>query len=220
MEERLREAAASAIGFMPEAEGIALYDAALTVAADDPLLEIGSYCGKSTIYLGAAAKAAQSVLYSIDHHRGSEEHQPGEEYHDPRLVDPDTGRFDTLPTFRRTIEDAGLLDWVVMVVARSDQVRNMWQTPLSFVFVDGGHSMEAARKDYLWASAVRLGGLFAIHDVFPDPADGGRPPFEIYKQALETKEFDEVVVEGSLRVLKRVREPGYRFWEGLAAEES
>ena len=220
MEERLREAASNAIGFMPEEEGIALYDAALTVAADDPLLEIGSYCGKSTIYLGAAAKAAQSVLYSIDHHRGSEEHQPGQEYHDPRLVDPETGRFDTLPTFRRTIEDAGLLDWVVTVVARSDQVRNMWQTPLSFVFVDGGHSMEAAKKDYLWASAVRLGGMFAIHDVFPDPKDGGRPPFEIYKQALETKEFDEVVVEGSLRVLKRVREPGYRFWEGLAAEES
>lgn len=220
MDERLCEAAANAIGFMPENEGIALYDAALTVAADDPLLEIGSYCGKSTIYLGAAARAAQSVLYSVDHHRGSEEHQPGEEYHDPRLVDPATGRFDTLPIFRRTVEDAGLLDWVVMVVARSDVVRNMWQTPLSFVFIDGGHSMEAARRDYLWASAVRLGGLFAIHDVFPDPKDGGRPPFEIYKQALETKEFDEVVVEGSLRVLKRVREPGYRFWEGLAAEES
>ena len=220
MEERLREAARGAIGFMPEDEGLALYDAALTVAADDPLLEIGSYCGKSTIYIGAAAKAAQSVLYSIDHHRGSEEHQPGQEYHDPRLVDPETGRFDTLPTFRRTIEDAELLDWVVPVVARSDVVRNMWQTPLSFVFVDGGHSMEAARKDYLWASAVRLGGMFAIHDVFPDPADGGRPPFEIYQQALETKEFEEVVAEGSLRVLKRIREPGYRFWEGLAAEET
>lgn len=220
MERRLREAARDAIGFMPENEGLALYDAALTVAADDPLLEIGSYCGKSTIYLGAAAKVAQSVLYAVDHHRGSEEHQPGEEYHDPRLLDPETGRVDTLPTFRRTIEEAGLVDWVVAVVARSDVVRNMWQTPLSFVFIDGGHSKEAARKDFMWSTAVRLGGLLAIHDVFPDPADGGRPPFEIYKQALETREFEEVAEEGSLRVLKRVREPGYRFWEGLTAEEA
>lgn len=220
MEERLHQRAREAIGFLPDDEGLALYDAALTVAVDDPLLEIGSYCGKSTIYLGAAARAGQSVLYSIDHHRGSEEHQPGEEYHDPRLVDPETGRVDTLPMFRRTIEDAGLLDWVVPIVARSDVVRNMWQTPLSLVFIDGGHSMDAARKDFLWSTAIRLGGLLAIHDVFPDPEDGGRPPFAIYKQALETREFEEIVEEGSLRVLKRVREPGYRFWEGLAAEEA
>lgn len=220
MEQRLRDAARAAIGFMPDNEGIALYEAALTVASDDPLLEVGSYCGRSTIYLGAAAKAGQSVLYAVDHHRGSEEHQQGEEYHDERFVDPETGRFDTFPTFRRTIEDAGLLDWVVPVVARSDVVRNMWQTPLSFVLIDGSHSPEAARKDFLWSSAVRLGGLLAIHDVFPDPKDGGRPPFEIYERALGTQEFEQVVEEGSLRVLKRIREPGYRFWEGLAPEET
>jgi len=219
MDEALRHAAREAIGFMPENEGLTLYDAALTVAADDPLLEIGSYCGKSTIYLAAAAKAMQSVVYSIDHHRGSEEHQPGEEYFDERLADDD-GRVDTFPRFRKTIEDAGLANWVVPVVARSDVVRNMWQTPLSFVFIDGGHSIEAARKDYMWASSVRVGGLLAIHDVFPDPKDGGRPPFEIYKMALETTEFEEVAAEGSLRVLKRVREAGYRFWEGLGAEET
>ena len=220
MEERLREAARDAIGFMSENEGLALYEAAMTVAVHDPLLEIGSYCGKSTIYLGAAAKLAQSVLYSIDHHRGSEEHQPGEDYHDERFVDPATGRFDTFPTFRTTIEAAGLEEWVVPIVATSHIVRNMWQTPLSLAFIDGGHSMDAARKDLMWASAVRHGGLLAIHDVFPDPAEGGRPPFEIYQQALSTGEFEEVVEEGSLRVLKRIHEPGYRFWEGLAPEET
>ena len=219
MEERLRAAARDAIGFMPENEGLALYEAALTVAADDPLLEIGSYCGKSTIYLAAAAKTTQSVVYSIDHHRGSEEHQAGGEYHDERLVD-DQGRVDTFPTFRATIEGAGLTDWVIPIVSSSAVVRNMWQTSLSFVFIDGGHSMEAARKDYMWASSIRLGGLLAIHDVFPDPKDGGRPPFEIYKLALETTEFEEVVEEGSLRVLKRIHEAGYRFWEGLSAEEA
>lgn len=219
MEASLRQAARDAIGFMPENEGLTLYEAALTVAADDPVLEIGSYCGKSTVYLGAAAKATQSVVYSIDHHRGSEEHQPGQEYHDERLVD-EHGRVDTLATFRKTIEDAGLSDWVIPVVARSNVVRHMWQTPLSFVFIDGGHSMDAARKDYLWASSVRLGGLLAIHDVFPDPKDGGRPPFEIYKMALDTTEFEEIASEGSLRVLKRIHEAGYRFWEGLAAKET
>ena len=220
MEERLRDAARAAIGFMPEEEGLALYESARAVAADGPLLEIGSYCGKSTIYLAAAAKQAQSVVYAIDHHRGSEEHQPGEEYYDERLVDPATGRVDTFPTFRRTIDEAELTDWVIPIVCTSEVVHNMWATPLALVFIDGSHSMEAARKDYFWAASVQVGGLLAIHDVFPDPADGGRPPFEIYTQALETKEFEEFGVEGSLRVLKRVREPGYRFWEGLTTEET
>ena len=220
MEKSLRDAARDAIGFMPEEEGLALYEAATAVAAHGPLLEIGSYCGKSTIYLAAAAKEGQSVVYSIDHHRGSEEHQAGEEYHDERLVDPATGLVDTFPTFRKTIEEAGVADWVVPIVATSEVVHNMWATPLALVLIDGGHSMEAARKDYFWAASVQIGGLLAIHDVFPDPADGGRPPFEIYAQALETKEFEEFGAEGSLRLLKRVREPGYRFWEGLAPEES
>ena len=72
-----------------------------------PLLEIGTYCGKSAIYLGAAAREEGSVLFTVDHHRGSEENQAGWEHHDERLVDPRTGRMDTLPFFRRTIEDAG-----------------------------------------------------------------------------------------------------------------
>lgn len=187
---------------MPEAEGLALYRAALAATATGPLLEIGSYCGVSAIYLGSAAREAGSVLFSIDHHRGSEEHQPGEAYHDRRLTDPD-GRVDTLPTFRRTLERAGLLHWVVPMVAASSVVARHWATPLGLVFIDGGHSLEAAAADYAgWAGHVAPGGLLAIHDVFPDPAAGGRPPFAVYQRALADG-FVESAAEGSLRVLRR-----------------
>ncbi len=187
---------------MPEAEGLALYRAALAATATGPLLEIGSYCGVSAIYLGSAAREAGSVLFSIDHHRGSEEHQPGEAYHDRRLTDPD-GRVDTLPTFRRTLERAGLLHWVVPMVAASSVVARHWATPLGLVFIDGGHSPEAAAADYAgWAGHVAPGGLLAIHDVFPDPAAGGRPPFAVYQRALADG-FVESSAEGSLRVLRR-----------------
>ena len=193
---------------MPEAEGDALHAAALDAGAAVPglpFVEVGSYCGRSTVWLGAAARQRTTVLFAVDHHRGSEENQVGWEWHDPTLVDPSTGAMDTLPTFRRTIAAAGLEDVVVAVVGPSPTVARHWTTPLAFVFIDGGHGVEPARADYAgWTPHVVQGGLLAIHDVFPDPADGGRPPYEeIYLPALASGRFEEVSATGSLRILRR-----------------
>jgi predicted O-methyltransferase YrrM len=182
----------------------------LQAATAGPLLEIGSYCGKSAVYLGTAARDAGTVLFTVDHHRGSEENQPGWEHHDPGVVDPRTGRIDTLPHLRRTIEEAGLEGVVIAIVGDSPMVAAHWGTPLGLVFLDGAHGHEPAHADYDgWVRHVALGGFLAIHDVFPDPADGGRPPYEVYRRALAGGELAEVVEagEGSLRVLQRVKEP-------------
>lgn len=206
MEDRLQEVAEAAIGFMPPDEGLALYRVGLRAGDVGPLLEIGSYCGKSGVYLGAAAQEKKTVLFTIDHHRGSEENQAGWEHHDTRLVDSTTGRMDTLPFFRKTIEEAGLEDTVIAIVGPSPVVGEHWTTPLGLVFIDGGHGAEPAHRDYeIWAPKVAAGGFLAIHDVFPDPADGGRPPYEIYTRALESGLFDDVEDArcGSLWVLRR-----------------
>ncbi|MDO9377734.1 MAG: class I SAM-dependent methyltransferase [Nocardioidaceae bacterium] len=198
--------AASVRGFMPTDEGSALHAAVLAHAHDGGVVvEVGSYCGKSTIYLGHAARSVGATVVTLDHHRGSEEHQVGWEYHDASLVDAESGLIDTLPLLRRTVERAGLEDVVVPVVGRSADVSRWWRTPVDLVFVDGGHTDEAARTDlHGWAPWVRVGGALVIHDVFPDPADGGRAPFGIYREALDGGEFAEVAVTGSLRVLERV----------------
>lgn len=205
----LRARALAATGFMPPDEGDALAEAALAAAQHLPGLpwvEVGSYCGRSTIWLGAAARQAGTVLFAVDHHRGSEENQAGWEWHDPELVDADLGVMDTLPRFRRTIYDAGLDDVVVAVVGASPTVARWWGRPLAFCFIDGGHGEEPARADYLgWAPHVALGGILAVHDVFPDPADGGRPPYEqIFLPALASGRFRLESATGSLRVLRRV----------------
>ncbi len=200
----LLEVALSAKGFMPPAEGVFLHRCAASQAGG-PLLEVGSYCGKSAIYLGAAARTAGSVLFTVDHHRGSEENQAGWEHHDPDVVDPRSGRMDTLPFLRRTVAQAGLEDVVVVVVGESATVARHWGTPLALVFIDGGHGHAPAHADYeSWAPWVRGGGLLVIHDVFPDPADGGRPPYEIYRRALDDG-FAEIGVCGSMRALRRRR---------------
>ncbi|MFK4184399.1 class I SAM-dependent methyltransferase [Streptomyces sparsogenes] len=196
----------AAKGFMPVDEGLALYAAATDAAAALrlPLLEVGTYCGRSTILLAAAARAAGTVAVTVDHHRGSEEQQPGWEYHDPEVVDPEVGRMDTLPTFRRTLHAAGLEDHVIAVVGRSPQVAGVWGKQVGLVFIDGGHTDEHATADYEgWAPHLAPGGLLVIHDVFPDPADGGQAPYRVYRRALASGAFTEVSATGSLRVLRR-----------------
>ncbi len=205
MPEDLLAKALAAKGFMPEDEGDLLYDVAVDALATGPGLEVGSYCGKSAVYLGAAARAAGSTVFTVDHHRGSEENQVGWEHHDASLADPVFGRLDTLPTLRRTLADAGLEDEVVAVVGRSTTVSAHWRTPLALLFVDGGHTDEHAGNDYVgWARWVAAGGTLVVHDVFPDPADGGRAPYRIYRRALADG-FEEVRALGSMRVLRRAR---------------
>jgi len=192
-------------GFLDHKEGICLYNYALNSSKKGPILEIGSYCGKSTIYLATAAKEYNGCVYSVDHHTGSEENQVGWEYHDIELFDEETGRINSFPEFMRNLRKANLLDTVVPVVSDSSLVSRYWKIPLSMVFIDGGHTMEAALNDFNnWKDKIIKGGILAIHDVFPNPDDGGRPPYEIYRKALSEENFKEVEAVKSLRVLEKL----------------
>ncbi|RJL25143.1 class I SAM-dependent methyltransferase [Bailinhaonella thermotolerans] len=201
----LLRAAVKAKGFMPADEGLALFETACEYGSRGPLCEIGSYCGKSAVYLGAAARLAGTVVVTVDHHRGSEEIQPGWEHHDPSLMDHCVGKMDSLPTFRQTIAHAGLEDEVVAVVGRSETVARLWNTPLAMLFIDGGHSEDPVRADYEgWSPHVMPGGALVFHDIYPDPADGGQAPYRVYLEALATGAYKEVRHTGSLRVLERL----------------
>lgn len=197
--------ARAAKGFMPEDEGELLHRWARVRLPYGPALEVGTYCGKSALWLGGAAREVGGTVFTVDHHRGSEENQAGWEHHDDSLVDAALGLMDTLPTFRRTIHAAGLEEQVVAVVGRSETVGAWWRTPLSLLFIDGGHGVGPARADFrTWPRWVEADGVLVVHDVFPDPADGGRPPYEdIYLPALASGAFSEVEAVGSMRVLRR-----------------
>ena len=210
LSESRRALALATKGFMPPEEGDALWRAAVeaaSVVADLPFLEVGSYCGRSTVWLGDAAERSGRLLYAVDHHRGSTENQAGWEHHDPTVVDARHDKKDTLPFFRAASHDAGLEASVAAVVGLSPVVAAAWSTPLAFLFIDGGHGEEPARLDYEgWAVHVAIGGTLAIHDVYPDPAHGGRPPYEqIFVPAVESGRFEPIGETGSLRVLRRVR---------------
>ncbi|MDG1206780.1 MAG: class I SAM-dependent methyltransferase [Pseudomonadales bacterium] len=191
-------------GFLDPKEGEALYQYCLGVKDLGPTLEIGSYCGKSTVYLGAACKQAERTLYAVDHHRGSEEHQLGEEYHDPELYDGSVGLMDSFKAFRSAVRAADLDDYVVPLVASSKVAARDWKTPLGMVFIDGGHSLDAALADFnCWSNLIVAGGILAIHDIFPDPNDGGQAPYTIWKMALDSNLFEDLGIVGTLGVLRR-----------------
>ncbi|MFW6429115.1 MAG: class I SAM-dependent methyltransferase [Desulfosalsimonas sp.] len=200
-------------GFLGHEEGMRLYELAMDVSGRGPCLEVGSYCGKSALYLGAACRKNSGVLFSIDHHRGSEEQQPGEGYFDPETWDPKTCRVDTFALFRQTLEKAGLEQTVIPMVCSSETAARMWATRLSLVFIDGGHAFETAFADYnAWATHLMPGGYLAIHDIFKNPGEGGQAPYQIYSMALASGLFCELSMTKTLGVLRRLsgsREPGF-----------
>ena len=192
-------------GFLDPEEGRCLYDIAREAGKRGPCLEIGSYCGKSTVYIGTACRENSGILFSIDHHSGSEEQQPGEAYFDPELFDRNTGRVNTFEFFRKTIDMAGLGETVVAMVCRSDVAARMWDTPLVLVFIDGGHSYEAVLKDYqAWIPHLEPGGYLLFHDIFEDPTKGGPAPYQVYCLALASGQFKELPRVKTLGVLQKI----------------
>jgi len=192
-------------GFLADDEALALYRYAQQTGSRGPVLEVGSYCGKSTIFLGLACREHGGTVYALDHHRGSEEHQAGEIFHDPELFDAADGGVDTLREFRRNMRKAQLDHTVVPVVSSSEVVARHWRIPLAMVFIDGGHSLGAALTDYrCWSAHLMQGGILAVHDLFPDPYKGGQAPWTIYQMALQSGLFEELERVNTLGVLRRL----------------
>ena len=213
MDKFLRVEALATKGFMPADEGDALYLAACAACRELPklpIIEIGTYCGRSTVWLGAAARKYQTKVFAIDHHFGSEENQQGWEWFDGSLLDTATNQLNTLPSLVATLRRTKLSDVVIPVVGESKVISSQWSAKLAFCFIDGGHGDEPTRSDYLnWVPKIAVNGFLAIHDVFADPKDGGQAPYKfIYKAALDSGEFVEVSATGSLRILKRTKISG------------
>lgn len=191
-------------GFMDEAEQVRLFDLARQASLLGPILEIGSYCGRSAAIMGTACQENNGILYSLDHHQGSEEQQPGEEYFDPDLFDPRTQGINTFPFFRETLKKTGLEETVIPIVSTSRAAGKMWKTPLSMVFIDGGHSFEAAWNDFLtWSPHLMTHGFLVFHDIFPDPEKGGQAPRQVYEKAIATGNYTVLEMTRTLGVLQQ-----------------
>jgi len=206
MREESRAQALAAKGFLSDAEGARLYELAYAASGLAPCLEIGSYCGKSAIFLGEGCRARGTYrLFSVDHHGGSEEQQPGEEYFDADLYDAALGRINTLPLFLANVRRAGLEDWIFPIVGTSSVVAANWRGGgLGLVFIDGGHAHATVEGDFRgWSGLVARGGWLCFHDIYPNPADGGQAPRDVFEAARASGRWRFEGMVGSLGVLRR-----------------
>ena len=192
-------------GFLSDKEAKKLQELFLNVHHLGPVLEIGTYCGKSTLNFALVAKKIDGLIYTVDHHTGSEEHQLGEEYHDEDLYDRRMEKFNTLPEFLKNLSSSNLAKYIIPILNKSSEASKTFSELISLLFIDGGHSLEAALSDYnSWKDKICSGGLLVIHDVFPNPQDGGRPPFEIYSKAQKSKQFEDLGIYETLGILKKI----------------
>ena len=192
-------------GFLSDKEAKKLQELFLNVHHLGSVLEIGTYCGKSTLNFALVAKKIDGLIYSVDHHTGSEEHQLGEEYHDEDLYDKRLEKFNTLPELLKNLRNSSLGKYIIPILSKSSEASKTFSELISLLFIDGGHSLEAALSDYnSWKDKICPGGLLVIHDVFPNPQDGGRPPYEIYSKAQKSKKFEDLGIYETLGVLKKI----------------
>ena len=192
-------------GFLSDKEAKKLQELFLKVHHLGSVLEIGTYCGKSALNFSDVAKDVNGIIYTVDHHTGSEEHQLGEEYHDSELFDERLKKFNTLPEFLNNLKSKKMAKFIIPIIDKSQNASNFFSEKISLLFIDGGHSFETALSDYnAWKDKICADGLLVIHDVFPNPKDGGRPPYEIYTLARESKEFDDLGIYETLGILKKV----------------
>jgi MMP 1-O-methyltransferase len=200
MDSACRHLAMRAKGWMPDDQGMMLWRTAYNgLDVDDLAVEVGAYCGKSTIYLGDACRQRGARLYSVDHHRGSPEHQKGQPFFDPETYFEPLDVVDTLPSWRANITYAGLEDTVIGVVGDSKIIGDDWaEGSLRLLFIDGGHESAQVKADYdAWMPTLEADGFLLLHDV--DPGVG---PYEVWKQA-HNDGFHEIFAQGSLKVLTR-----------------
>lgn len=206
MRETIKELALRIKGFLSEAEGSCLYRLAVESSRRAPCLEIGSYCGRSTLFLAEGCRVSgRHPLFALDHHRGSVEQQPGQPYFDPELFDVREGIATTLDHFMRHLRQADLVDWVIPIVTDSGRLSGYWPAaPLGLVFVDGGHSEADAFQDFHgWSTQILPGGYLCLHDIFPDPALGGQAPYRVLQHALSTGLWEQVDQIETLGILRR-----------------
>ena len=182
-------------GFLSDKEAKKLQELFLNVHHLGAVLEIGTYCGKSTLNFAHVAKKINGLVYTVDHHIGSEEHQLGEEYFDQENFDETLNRVNTIPLLQKNLEEVKEITNIIPIIGDANTISQSWQTRLGMLFIDGSHSFESANNDYEnWKHLIEKHGALAFHDIYEDPSKGGQAPYKVFQKAIDDgfKIFDRV----------------------------
>ena len=124
------------------------------------IVELGSWKGRSTSWLMAAASRVEGTVYAIDHFKGSAEHKASPDL--PNL------RSDFDANIRRVKMRLGLPDSCLSVMATDSLLASLHfgDETVDLIFIDASHEYEAVRADLMaWMPKIKQGGIIAMHDI-------------------------------------------------------
>lgn len=193
-------------GWLTDIEGVGLYLAAKHGPGEGSIVEIGSFKGKSTIWLAKGSKRVdREKVYAVDTHLGSPEHRPGGEFASHM---PSEGTTELV--FRQSIRQADVEDWVLPLIMSSDDAFKAWRDPIRLLFIDAEHTYEAVRNDFRnWQQHVVVGGLVAFHDVDRWDRESAKlsdgPTRVVYADVAHTNLYSAPIIINHLALVSKIR---------------
>jgi predicted O-methyltransferase YrrM len=179
-------------GWLELSEGELLYDLAKGCRGTGAIVEIGSWKGKSTVWIAQGSKkGSRTKVFAVDPHVGSPEHQAAE------------GSVWTLREFEENMRKTGCSDIVEPIVKTSEAAAPGINMPVEFVFVDGAHEYEMVKLDFeLWFPKLIEGGIVAFHDTIGWPG----PKRLVNELAAQSQQLSSFRFIHSIAYARKVRQ--------------
>lgn len=181
-------------GWLLEPEATVLMaTAALALTGEEPhaVVEVGSYCGRSTVVLGGVVKAVCPGVrvHAIDPHEGE------------ITTSGSQTRFEapTLERFERNIARAGLEEIVQAIPKRSFEVE--WAEPISLLFIDGLHDYGSVSRDFAHFARWVVPGGYVVFDDYDRTFPG---VIAFVDEVLKSGEYRRVQTVGKLVVTQKI----------------
>jgi len=213
------------MGLITEREGETLYNLAKNGPGKGAIVEIGSFKGKSTIYLASGSKAAgREKVYAIDTHMAWKEKGKTR----AGIYVPKKGAF---KFFLSNLRKARVEDWVVPVKEYSHKANEKWSKPIRLLFIDGSHKYLHVKLDFLlWEPFIAKGGIIALHDSheIESVKDFGRkcpwirgPKKVVNERIIKSKRFKNIRIVDTITIATKIKKEGafsraenslYAFW--------
>jgi len=188
---RVKEITGKMDGWLAEGEGQLLYNLAKKCDRG-AIVEVGSWKGKSTIWLASGSKKGKkAIVYAIDPHIGSPEHH--------KMF----GKVWTFEEFKKNIKKAGVDDIIVPMVKKSEEAAKNFDKPVGLAFIDGAHEYDMVALDYsLWFPKMVDGGVMAFHDTILSPG----PAKLVEEKLCRSSRFKNISFVGSITYGTKVRQ--------------
>jgi predicted O-methyltransferase YrrM len=188
--EEIRKIAGKIGGWLTDKEGELLFNLAKECKGNGVIVEIGSWKGKSTIWLGKGSHQGKKVkIYAIDPHTGSSEHRK------------DVATVWTFDEFRENMKNAQVADVVEPILKTSAKAAEDFNKPIEFIFIDGAHEYEFVKLDFdLWFPKVINNGVIAFHDTTFWPG----PRKVISEMVCKSKYFKNISFVDSIAFAQKV----------------